>query len=194
MEVAVGRMRGGKGAMGIEVGRLQSWHGGKVVASFSRSYLLRYVIRLQVRPCSWRRFRCSSLWHVNYKSFFDLLPSGIVCINQPSNGLVGRKCPFVPSFVGLLSRTNPKRDIRSIERSSQRIEVFPNDSISHIVDQVIRTDSHLSRGRGTSPHPDFPDCHVLRVVVDKGDSSLGEDLRGMEGSGETCGRMITLNN
>jgi hypothetical protein len=116
------------------------------------------------------------------------LSSWIVGINQTNDGLVRRQRPLVPSCIGLLPRPNPKRDVRSIECSTDGVEVFSYHRIPHIVDKVVWADSNLGCRRIPSLDPHFPHRHIWIAGVAQS-RRRGEDLQEVERSRRNFSRI-----
>lgn len=128
-----------------------------VVTCFRRSCVLvvlhmRGMRRAGSRGCS----GCSPEGHVDDESVVYRLSTWEVSIQGPRHGL------FRPEHAFLLVSMwfDAEGEVWRIELAPERIGIFAQDHISHVVDQVIFVDGD-QRSRGTRPlHPDLSRHHV----------------------------------
>lgn len=90
--------------------------------------------------------------NVDYQSIINRLTAGKVSINRLAHVLVGSQL----SLPLVLAGHNPQSQIWRIELSTQRVGVFPQDHVSHVVDHIVFIYRDERRRRTGPPYPYLP--------------------------------------
>lgn len=93
--------------------------------------------------------------HINEKGIVGRLSAGKVGVQGSAHGLVGLQVTR-----GLVAGRYPDGQVGGIKLSTERVGIFPQDHVAHVVNQVVLVDGD-ERGRGTGPlDPNLPGHHV----------------------------------
>ena len=115
------------------------------------------IIRLVEYPG--RRPGCSTLRHIDDECLIHHLPARIVRINSPTHLLFRPQGPLSPRSSMIFSRYYLKRHVRRVKGFAERVGVFPENEVPHIVYQIIFSYLHKCGG-GTRPlDPDLTVQH-----------------------------------
>ena len=159
-------------------------HEGKV---FGLVVLLRIVVVcIEARDLG-RGFRGTRPGYVDDQGLVDRLAAGEVGVEGPAHLLLGPQ----DSLLGLcvcIARQDAQGEVWGIEAPAQRVAVFPEDHLAHVVDQVVLADLHQG-GRGVlALDPDLAVQHAGvevgaggQVVVGLGGRAWGWLCRGSSG-------------
>ncbi len=138
-------------------GWMSDWHGGKVLGLVVGCIVVVGIVERYPR----RGFGCSSMGDINEQCLGNTLTAGIVGVESPTHFLLWTQC-VVLAFLRV-SRDNAESDIGSVKVAAQRICIFFQNHIPHIVDEVVFANlNQCSRGIG----PLDPDLAVQHGGAD----------------------------
>jgi hypothetical protein len=97
------------------------------------------------------------MWHVDKQCLVYRLPAGEICVQGTGHWFLGTKNPFLSLP---LAGHYAQRQVGGIELATERIGVFAQDQLAHIIHQIFLADGDDGRRRARPLDPELAGHHV----------------------------------